>query len=65
MSKAGICETKPSPTLSKAYVLRIWSGSPWPRMNPTANPPTMFTMMIRIEAMASPFTNLLAPSIEP
>ena len=65
ISSAGICETRPSPMVSSVYVL-IASPSCMPRwIMPIAMPPTMLMMMIRMPAIASPFTNFEAPSIAP
>ena len=64
-SRAGICETRPSPTESRLYVVTaslndmpIWA-------TPMAKPPTRLTMVMMIAAIASPLTNLEAPSIAP
>ena len=63
--RAGIWVTRPSPMVSKAYVE---SASIMPMLccsHPTRMPPMLFTITIMMPAMASPLTNLFAPSIEP
>jgi hypothetical protein len=64
-SSAGICETRPSPTLSRLYVV-IASAGDMPRCTmPTMNPPIRLIRVMTMAAMASPLTNFDAPSIEP
>jgi len=64
-SSAGTCATRPSPMVSRVYTraaslnARSWLSVPM------ARPPTMLTSRIMMPAVASPRTNLLAPSIEP
>ena len=64
-SNAGICDTSPSPTVRVVNVSNASAtGMPW-RKTPMVRPPTMLmTVMIR-PAMASPRTNLAAPSMAP
>ena len=64
-SSAGICDTRPSPIDSRLYVVTASpNGMPsWP--TPMANPPMRLTRVMMIAAIASPFTNFEAPSIEP
>ena len=62
---AGICETRPSPTVS---TVKAWAASPngmpcW--ATPMIRPPMTLMNTIRRPAMASPLTNLEAPSIAP
>ena len=62
---AGICVTSPSPMVSSVY---LFTASPIDRplwITPMAIPPTMLMMMMMIPAIASPLTNLEAPSIAP
>ncbi len=61
----GICATRPSPTDSNTYVS---AATPTGRSccdRPMIRPPTILITRIKIEAMASPFTNFEAPSIAP
>ena len=61
----GIWATNPSPTDSKKYVLAA-SSIPKPCNHiPIIRPPKILIIKIRIPAIASPFTNFDAPSIEP
>ena len=65
MTSAGTCVTMPSPMVRSVYV---WMASPHGRprcITPMTRPPTMLMSMMMMPAMASPFTNLLAPSIAP
>ena len=65
ISRAGIWETRPSPTVSSE---KCWMASEKPIpcwKTPTVRPPTRLIIMIRTAAMASPFTNFEAPSIAP
>ena len=65
MSSAGTWETSPSPMLSRAY-RPIASPRLIPFCStPIAKPPIRFTTTITMPAIASPLTNLLAPSIAP
>ena len=64
-NKEGICATRPSPMVNRTYSL---VASPtgklcWPM--PMAKPPTMLMIKINRPAIASPLTNLEAPSMEP
>ena len=62
---AGICETRPSPTVSRLYVL-IASPGDSPRCSmPTAKPPIRLTNVMMMAAIASPLTNFVPPSIAP
>ncbi|MNN51631.1 hypothetical protein D3C81_1662860 [compost metagenome] len=61
----GNCATKPSPMVSSAYTLPA-SPKVMPCWKiPTAMPPIRLMNRINRPAMASPRTNLLAPSMEP
>ena len=62
---AGICVTSPSPTESLVNTSMARSGgSPW-RTTPIRMPPKMLTAVMMSPAMASPRTNLEAPSMAP
>ncbi|MNE98034.1 hypothetical protein D3C80_1964870 [compost metagenome] len=64
-SSDGNCATKPSPMVNKAYTLPAsLNGMPCWSM-PMSMPPMRLMNRISRPAMASPRTNLLAPSIEP
>ena len=64
-SSEGIWATRPSPMLSRMKVL-VASAKVMPAwVTPMTMPPMMLMNRIRIPAMASPRTNLLAPSMEP
>ena len=61
----GNCDAKPSPIVKTVY-LPTASPSCIPCIPiPTASPPIMLIATIIIPAMVSPFTNFMAPSIEP
>ncbi len=65
ISSAGIWETRPSPTLSSE---NCWTDSSALRpicSIPMAKPPMRLMPVMSTPAMASPRTNLLAPSIAP
>ena len=65
ISSAGSCATRPSPIASSEYV-RAASPKPiWCCSTPISRPPTRLMARISSPAIASPRTNLLAPSIEP
>ena len=64
-SKAGICETRPSPTVSVVYVLAASANGMPCRPRPMARPPTMLIEVMISPAIASPRTNFAAPSIAP
>ena len=65
MSSAGICATRPSPTLrSEKRCTDSWAERPICTM-PMTKPPMRLMPVMRMPAMASPRTNLLAPSIAP
>jgi hypothetical protein len=62
---AGICATNPSPMVRSAYV-RPASETDMPCCAaPMMMPPNRLMKTINMPAMASPRTNLLAPSIAP
>ena len=64
-SSAGICETRPSPTVSRLYWFIASAGDmPCCRM-PIAKPPTRLMTVMMMAAMASPLTNLEPPSMAP
>ncbi len=65
MSSALISLTRPSPTVRTVNVVRARPMSMPLWRTPIVRPPTMLTMMITMAAIASPLTNLLAPSIDP
>ncbi len=65
INKAGIWLTNPSPTVNKVYVSRDSAKDIFFINTPIAKPAAIFIMVITIPAMASPLTNLLAPSIAP
>ncbi len=65
MMKAGICEARPSPMVSLVKTEMVS-----PKLHPLiampiAIPPMMLTSVMISPAIASPRTNLLAPSIAP
>ncbi len=65
ISSAGICAARPSPTVSSEY---WWVASVKPRWRwsmPTTIPPTRLIAVMITAAMASPLTNLEAPSMAP
>ncbi len=65
MSSAGTWLTSPSPTLSTEYrAIASPIGRPICR-TPIAKPPMRLIVTMMMPAIASPLTNLLAPSIEP
>ena len=65
ISSAGICDTSPSPTVSREYV-DIASPALIPFcIIPIAIPPIRLIETMIKPAIASPFTNLEAPSIAP
>ncbi len=62
---AGICVTSPSPIVRMPYFARASvTESPFCSI-PIAMPPTRLMTMMRMPAIASPFTNFDAPSIAP
>ena len=62
---AGICETSPSPIVKIPYFVTAQATSlPFIR-TPTQIPPTMLIAVMMRPAIASPFTNFIAPSIAP
>ena len=64
-SSAGICDTRPSPIVRMPYLV-IAQPTSLPFMKtPTQMPPTMLIAVIMRPAIASPFTNFIAPSIAP
>jgi hypothetical protein len=64
-SSAGICDTRPSPTLSRLYWFIASAGAIPCWSMPTAKPPTRLITVMMIAAIASPLTNLDPPSIAP
>ncbi len=64
-SSAGICATRPSPMVSRAYWRKASPNDRSYISAPIATPPTMLMMRIRMLAIASPRTNLEAPSMAP
>jgi hypothetical protein len=64
-SSAGICETRPSPTLSRLYWFIASAGDRPCCSMPTAKPPTRLITVMMMAAMASPLTNLDPPSMAP
>jgi hypothetical protein len=65
MMSAGIWLTRPSPTVSS---VKVWVASPKPMpfcATPIMMPPTMLIATMRRPAIASPRTNLEAPSMAP
>ncbi|MNY33241.1 hypothetical protein D3C86_1675090 [compost metagenome] len=61
----GMRPTRPSPTVRMAYLDSAVITSIFFIRMPIRMPPTMLTTIRMIEAMTSPFTNLLAPSMAP
>jgi len=64
-SSAGIWPTRPSPIVSSAYTRNASASGRSCISAPMATPPIRLMIRIRIDAMASPRTNLEAPSIAP
>ena len=64
-SRAGIMETRPSPTVSSENVETASPGAMPRCMTPIAKPPIRLTSVTMMPAIASPLTNFDAPSIEP
>jgi hypothetical protein len=63
--RAGIWETRPSPTLSTEYTFSAFAaGMPF-CMIPRATPPRTLMAVMMSAAMASPLTNFIAPSMAP
>ena len=65
MSSAGIWDTRPSPMVEVVYICMISVMLPCLFIVPTRMPPIKLISVIMIEIMASPFTNFVAPSMEP
>ena len=64
-TRAGICATRPSPIVKIVYISPDSAAvKSWEKI-PIKSPPIKLTMVIMIPATASPFTNLLDPSIAP
>ena len=63
--KAGICVTKPSPTVSLVKVSKASPKAISRCATPITIPPTILLPVINKPATASPLTNLAAPSIAP
>ena len=64
-SSAEIWETRPSPTVRMVNVCSACIRSICIWIMPTAKPPRMLTTTMIIAAIASPLTNLVAPSMAP
>ena len=65
ISRAGICDTSPSPMVRVEKVLMA-SPKLIPRWAmPMTRPPIRLMRVMRTPAMASPLTNLEAPSMAP
>ena len=64
-SRAGICDTSPSPTVSVVNVAAASANGMPCRSSPMARPPMMLMTVMSSPAMASPRTNFAAPSIAP
>ncbi len=64
-SRAGICETSPSPMVSVVKVLAASEKLMPPFSTPIARPPAMLMLVMINPAIASPRTNFAAPSIAP
>ena len=64
-SRAGICDTRPSPMVRVVKVESALSIDICARSRPIARPPKMLIRVITSAEIASPRTNLLAPSIAP
>ena len=64
-SRAGIWETRPSPTVSSEKVETASPGAMPRCMTPMAKPPMRLISVTMMPAIASPLTNFEAPSIEP
>ena len=64
-SRAGIWETRPSPTVSSEKVETASPGAMPRWMTPIAKPPIRLISVTMMPAIASPLTNFDAPSIEP
>ena len=64
MISDGIWLTRPSPTVKMEYA-RTASPMDIPLIFPMTIPPIRFTAVMMSPAMASPRTNLVAPSIAP
>ena len=62
---AGICPTSPSPIVRIVKVSALCLTLIPCSNTPIRNPPMILTIVMMIEAIASPLTNLLAPSIVP
>ena len=64
-SSAGICVTRPSPTVRRLnFSMASPADSPICIM-PMANPPTRLMTVMTMPAIASPLTNLEPPSMAP
>jgi hypothetical protein len=64
-SSAGICATRPSPTVSSEYNSAAAPSDLPCWIVPIASPPTRLTRTTTIDAMASPLTNFIEPSMAP
>ena len=61
-SSAGTCATMPSPMVRIEYLCTAVPTSMSCITTPTARPPSRLMAMMTMPAMASPFTNFMAPS---
>ena len=64
-SSAGICATRPSPMVRIVYFSNAAPADMPVNAMPITRPPTMLMAVMMRPAMASPRTNLPAPSIAP
>ena len=62
LNSAGICATRPSPMVRIEKTCIASPASIPCEKTPTARPPTRLISTMTMEAMASPFTNFIAPS---
>ena len=65
IKNAGTWLTSPSPIVSFVKISAAWVNDMPPCAMPITKPPMMLISVIKMAAMASPRTNLLAPSIAP
>ena len=63
--RAGSWLTRPSPIVKTVYLLAAAESDMWCCKTPITIPPMIFIAVIRRPAIASPLTNLLAPSMAP
>ncbi len=62
---AGICDTRPSPTVRMVYCESAWLIGIPRCTTPMKKPPTRLMAVMRSPATASPFTNFPEPSMAP